>query len=129
MPQPTLDELRARLRTNALPAAYRGDPAPRSAKPSREPGKLGRETLQERERRRLATGIHPSGIAPLATNAPAKHEHCATCQHCVVSPFAANRTFYKCQFARANWTHGRATDVLRRWPACQRWTARTEHKP
>lgn len=46
--------------------------------------------------------------------------------HCVVSPFPASRNYYKCDRARRTWTAGRATDVLRRWPACVKWEARAK---
>lgn len=125
MPQPSIDELRARY--GVQPAAYMGDSTPRrkGSPPNREAGKLGPETYKERERRRLATGIHPSGVAAIATAAPASGEHCATCGNCVERGQTAG-TYYKCLLQQEKWTGGRATDILRRWPACERWVKRGE---
>lgn len=48
-----------------------------------------------------------------------KPETCGTCAHTV--DFGR---FKKCGLVRGAWTHGRATDILVRTPACRRWESK-----
>lgn len=49
-----------------------------------------------------------------------KGEFCRTCIN--AKPVSAgNRRVYKCALMRGNWTHGLATDILLRSPACSGW--------
>ncbi len=50
-------------------------------------------------------------------------ETCGSCSHHVISRHA--KDYHKCELTRAKWTHGRATDILVRSPACAKW----ERKP
>lgn len=43
-------------------------------------------------------------------------ETCGSCKHC-----ASGNRYSKCALNRARWTHGRATDILVRSPACRHW--------
>lgn len=44
---------------------------------------------------------------------------CGTCAHlCCI---AMSKRYWKCGRARGKWTHGRATDILVRSPACIGW--------
>lgn len=122
MPRPDFETL-ARAH-GAQPARYTGDtPRPKGAAPDRVAGHLGPETYKERERRRLAIGIHPAGVAAIATAGPAAGETCRTCANCVARSDTAG-TYHKCLLQRERWTGGRATDILVRWPACEKWVPR-----
>lgn len=77
----------------------------------------GARPYQSREWRRLAVGVHPSGLALLG---PA-HESCGSCGHRLPVRSPAGVAHNKCALAAGTWTVGRATDVLLRWPACERW--------
>lgn len=48
-------------------------------------------------------------------------ETCGTCQHVTNVDYA--RTYWKCLLMRARWTHGAASDVKLRDPACRNWEA------
>jgi hypothetical protein len=47
-------------------------------------------------------------------------ETCGTCAHCVTRD-RTKKTYWKCLLRVATWTCGRATDIVRRSPACHRW--------
>lgn len=87
------------------------------------PGRGG-DTYRSREARRLAQGVHPTGIALVG----APGTTCGTCGHLVWVPMEYDNgtTTYrtKCGLTRATWTRGRATEVLHRWPGCTRWVRR-----
>lgn len=108
---------------NDAATAERWEPTllPGTPPASRFPPKPG--TYRERESRRVILGIHPSGIALIAHPG----QSCGSCNHRCLSPSdESTRNHWKCDIARDHWTHGRATDVLIRWPACQRWQPRKE---
>lgn len=46
-------------------------------------------------------------------------EFCKTCAHSF--PHRMGSKWYKCELMRANWTHGRGTDILVNAKACLRW--------
>lgn len=108
--------------TNPVQLGFDGaahDPADRPARATTR-----RETFQEREARLLAAGFHPSGIGTLATGRDeGAGETCRTCSWCVVRGGVAG-TYHKCGLQRATWTGGRAKDILVRWPACKKWSAK-----
>lgn len=45
-------------------------------------------------------------------------ETCGSCAH-LASHGGGNRTYYKCGLVA--WTHGAATDIRKRSPACELW--------
>lgn len=45
-------------------------------------------------------------------------ETCGSCEH-IVRTGTCRRTYFKC--ALIKWTHGAATDIRKRDPACGRW--------
>ena len=47
-------------------------------------------------------------------------ETCGTCQH-LVRVAGGNKSYRKCGFARAKWTHGPGSDIQSRAPACLMW--------
>jgi hypothetical protein len=103
------------------PAPYRADEEPPSRTVAR-PAPAARDDYRTRERRRLIVGVHPSVVAPLLAERIGRR--CGTCANCVVSPTSGARRHYKCALTRPNWMRGRATDVLLRWPACERFAGR-----
>lgn len=84
-----------------------------------------RRPHQSRESRRLAVGVHPSGLALLARPPCGR---CGDCGHRRRVPSRAGVPHNKCALARDTWTQGRATDVLLRWPACARWVRAGDDK-
>jgi hypothetical protein len=64
-------------------------------------------------------GRHPLMGGPLREP---RDEMCGTCRHAVEHRY--NRTFWKCNLMRANWTKGPGTDIRKSWPACHRWEAK-----
>lgn len=65
---------------------------------------------------RAARGLHPMGPR-LANN----NQTCGSCAHC--TPKRGNtRAYIKCALARD--TNGPATDIRRKWPACEFWKER-----
>jgi hypothetical protein len=76
-----------------------------------------RDTYRNRERRRLAytAPLHPRTGLPLSDMPGAR---CGTCRSRVIVG-----THAKCAHDRDNWTTGRASDVLLRWPGCILWEA------
>lgn len=63
---------------------------------------------------------HPCTPAGVGTG-PAG-ETCGSCRHCV-RPLA---TFFKCGLMKKAWSHGVATDIKFRWPACLAWQPKEE---
>jgi hypothetical protein len=63
----------------------------------------------------------PRGYAALPGTGP-HGETCGSCRHKV--RVAAAGHYLKCALVRRAWTHGMATDIRARWPACQRWEGR-----
>jgi len=51
-----------------------------------------------------------------------KGETCGSCEH-RVRVDGGNKAFSKCNLNRANWTRGSASDIRKKDPACQFWTA------
>ena len=54
-----------------------------------------------------------------------KGETCKTCQHCTPTG-NGGKTFYKCGLCRIGWTHGPATDIRVKDPACGMWRKTTQ---
>lgn len=51
-----------------------------------------------------------------------KDETCGSCHHAL--PTGARTTFYKCDLSRHRMTHGAATDIKLKDPACEKWEAK-----
>lgn len=64
---------------------------------------------------RIQRGFHPLGFRLRAEPG----ETCGTCAHLRVKQFAGR--YFKCALARD--TNGPATDVRKKWPACERFAA------
>jgi len=58
---------------------------------------------------------YPVGTGP-------RGETCRTCRWIV----RLRGRYLKCLKARVAWTHGGATDIRAKWPACKAWEAREE---
>jgi hypothetical protein len=65
--------------------------------------------------------IEPRGYAGIPGTGPAG-ETCGTCAHAVREKRSA-KSWIKCDKNRANWTGGRATDILAGTAACNKWEA------
>lgn len=65
----------------------------------------------------------PAGYAAAPGTGP-NGETCGSCANCRVRTGSARR-FYKCVLMVSAWTHGRASDVLLKSPACKRWVSGT----
>jgi len=63
----------------------------------------------------------PAGYAAPPGSGP-PGETCGTCANCRVRKIKKHN-IYKCGLRADSWTQDRATDVLVRSPACQRWRA------
>lgn len=63
----------------------------------------------------LERGMHPATGRKLAD----KGETCKSCRH--LCAFGGARSYYKCDLTTM--THGPATDIRVRWPACVLWEA------
>lgn len=74
--------------------------------------KLGRHSRLHIIGRNLNAGLHPLGHAFLANNG----ETCRSCRH----PRKAGE-YWKCQIGPLS--HGPATDLRLKWPACEKWEA------
>ncbi len=81
---------------------------------------MGKEFSLTPEEKRRATSHSPkrSGYAHPPGTGPAG-ETCGSCKHC----WRSDR-FRKCELRKAAWTHGYATDILARSPACKSWEKR-----
>lgn len=64
---------------------------------------------------RLAAGLHPHRGDPLGPEG----EKCGSCEHHRVRVWAG--TYHKCALGPDS--HGPATDIRVRWPACAKWKA------
>jgi hypothetical protein len=62
--------------------------------------------------------VQPRGYGGRPGSGP-KDETCGTCAHAV--RFRQGKSWIKCELARAKWTGGRATDILARAAACDKW--------
>ena len=47
-------------------------------------------------------------------------ETCRSCRHAVRN----YARYYKCALMKKAWSHGAATDIKLRWPACLAWAAK-----
>lgn len=78
-------------------------------------GKPERPRIERRSRGGAAAGYAAKpGTGP-------RGETCNTCAHCRLRVSRGERRYYKCQLLIGQWTHGRATDVVLRSPACAKW--------
>lgn len=81
--------------------------------------------LTPQERKRLLAPqrnpAKPRGHAWTPGTGPAG-ETCGSCAH--LSRVRLAKTYLKCGRVRENWTHGPATDVRARDPACKQWEAK-----
>ncbi len=59
--------------------------------------------------------IAPPGYGPAG-------ETCGSCAHAIGIRTRSQKTFAKCELNRRNWTHGAASDIRRKDPACVRWS-------
>ena len=64
--------------------------------------------------------VEPCGYVDIPGTGP-DGETCGSCRHCVRMRQA--KRWMKCGLNEARWTHGRATDILARSPACRKWEA------
>ena len=64
--------------------------------------------------------VKPRGYAGIPGTGP-EGETCKTCFF-----YRAYRRYSKCEKNRHNWSHGRATDILARTPACNHWEKKNE---
>jgi hypothetical protein len=67
---------------------------------------------------RLSAGLHPHRGDKLG---PAG-ETCGSCKHHIVRHWAGR--YHKCRFGPDS--HGPATDLRVRWPACEKWESRAQ---
>lgn len=74
--------------------------------------------LPEQPKNPRYTGRVKGGY-PAAPGTGPKGERCNTCKHCLV--IGRKKNYYKCGVIR--WTHGAATDIKARSPACNLWEA------
>lgn len=54
-------------------------------------------------------------------------ETCGTCKHKARRVYS--KTYHKCRLMQAIWTHGAATDIRVRSPACSKWEKQEEKPP
>ena len=54
-----------------------------------------------------------------------KGQTCGTCKHYRRVKYR-DYVYLKCGLVEADWTHGVATDIKARWPACSEWEAKQE---
>ncbi|MGH8326882.1 MAG: hypothetical protein ACRET2_08985 [Steroidobacteraceae bacterium] len=66
--------------------------------------------------------VTPRGYAAPPGTGPAG-ETCGSCKHC--GRMRQAKRWIKCLLMRARWSHGRATDILARSPACSKWESPT----
>lgn len=66
---------------------------------------------------RKANGVHPHNALPLREPSG---EKCGSCKHLFAHKWS--KTYHKCGIGPVS--HGPATDVRVRWPACVKWEAR-----
>jgi hypothetical protein len=83
-----------------------------------EPARVERPAHRRREAR-------PAGYAARPGTGP-QGETCKSCGHCRAR--CLSKTYHKCGLMVAAWTHGRATDVLLRSPACSKWIPGEPHR-
>ena len=69
------------------------------------------------QRSRAARGLHPMGLR-MANNG----ETCGSCAHYRSKEFHG-KTYRKCE--KMPDTNGPGTDIRKKWPACEAWTAKT----
>lgn len=60
----------------------------------------------------------PCTAAPVGTGPSG--EKCGTCS-CLVHLHYHDGRYLKCGLMRVHWTHGAASDVKAKWPACRAW--------
>lgn len=61
----------------------------------------------------------PSGTGPAG-------ETCRTCKH--LCHTGHDGKYLKCGLCREMWTHGPATDLRARWPACAKWETKEDQQ-
>jgi hypothetical protein len=77
--------------------------------------------LTPKQRRKLkGDGRNPRGHAWTPGTGP-DGETCRTCRHIARQQFA--RTYLKCGLNKTAWTHGAASDIRAKDPACKKWEA------
>jgi hypothetical protein len=75
------------------------------------------KTTPEQQLRNVRAGRHPLG-SPLATeNRVNMEKRCGNCQH--LYEHRVGGTYFKCTAHKM--THGPASDVRKKWPACDKW--------
>lgn len=79
---------------------------------------LDRALLPSERSRLFRKGPQPRGYAAPPGTGPAG-ETCKTCAHLFRNEMS--KTYLKCSRNRANWTGGKASDILARAPACRLW--------
>ena len=70
----------------------------------------------------LGTKVRRRGHAGNPGRGPAG-ETCGSCQSYATNQYHG-KAWRKCELARANWTHGPGSDIRKKDPACEFWTAR-----
>lgn len=68
--------------------------------------------------------IRIKGHAALPGTGPAG-ETCGSCQH-RASVMGGGKVFSKCALQRRQWTHGKASDIRRKDPACRMWQRKAD---
>lgn len=87
----------------------------KSRSPKRRDGQSYGAAMTERKRHMLEQGMHPATGVALRTGLA---DSCGTCKNCVLTG-NGNSSFYKCKLVHN--THGSATDIRLKWPACIKW--------
>lgn len=76
------------------------------------------EALSAPRRSRPLDKAHPY---PMGSGPPG--QSCGTCAKRVAFEYH-NKTYFKCHVLKASWTHGAATDIRCKDPACRSWEPR-----
>lgn len=66
---------------------------------------------------RITAGFHPFG---LRLREPRGKVTCGDCKHLLAKETRSGKRFFKCSMVRGD-SNGPATDVRKKWPACERW--------
>ncbi len=68
----------------------------------------------------------PCTPAPVGSGPEGKT--CGTCVHRLRVKYHAD-AYWKCDLMRAGWTHGAASDIKLKWPACREFAAKLKETP